>query len=195
MKPFKEGAYDMYSLPMSKTKEYGDSRQGKATQAGLTRNWEKVLNPKMIGKDIDRIVLVDHSKTGQSPDGFREAVLEMARVAAPQNVQSLERIPMVLINIIDEARRQREGLPVSDPKTVPVLARIYPQGSNPLSGIIGAKQHARLTPEYPPSQWEKAIKDSWGNDEKAAADKLKEQIKRWNRVSQSSSGSHVDNSS
>jgi hypothetical protein len=165
----------MHSLPISSTRDY--YKLGNIpTNAGLKRYYEQVLHPKLKKAPFDRIVLLDHSGTGQSVDGFRRAFHDIVQAGYPEILDDIMNIPMVLINVIDEYRRPNGKLPPTDPKNVPVLAKFYPPGKGVLNAIVGGVVHPRVTPDYRAPNWENPIKDSWRKGEKAAAQELEQQI-------------------
>jgi hypothetical protein len=123
---------------------------------------------------------VDHSGSGESVDGFRNAFLDMVRLVYGANspkAKTLEEVPMQLINVIDEIRKKGGGKDTKDPRTVTVAKKFYLNGKGVVNKLVGDKgDHARLTPEYPPSKWAIPAKNCWVGNEEAQANELRKQI-------------------
>jgi hypothetical protein len=72
---FDQTKYNMGSIPMSSSKRYGQP-SFRPSETGLARYFDVFLRP-MMQVPITRFVLIDHSSTGKSVDGFRRAFLDM----------------------------------------------------------------------------------------------------------------------
>lgn len=169
----------MHSLPISGTRDFETKPEDKPTQKGLERYYKKVLHPKLTKTEFNRIVLVDHSGGGGSVDGFRKAFHDMVQAGNPKALDDLMKVPMVLINVIDELRKDGGPRPVIKPKDVQTIAKFFPPGKDHLNKILDGKAHPRVTPEYPPPQWETPIKDSWKPGQQAAAARIEKQVKEF----------------
>ena len=178
----------MKAIPNSKAKKYGEDGY-EASRPGLERYWEMIVGPTLLEKQIERIILVDHSGTGQSVDGFRNILLDACQAGiekahgAANGVKArkqLSEFPMYLINVID-ATRADKSKPVVDPKTVPVLAKLTTGGKNLVNVMLGGEKHPRVQPEYPPTKWDIAAKDCASTQEKADAKAMRDDIINWNK--------------
>lgn len=191
--PFDEGSYNMHSLPISKTKIYGtddDGGKGRATNKGLDGYWDRVLQPRLAAKDFDRIVIIDHSGTGRSVDGFRKAFKDIVNRAKDQKkipgdqAKKIIDTPWYFINVIDWRRRPDSSIPVQDPKTKAVkkISKVTLETKDgTIDKILADKDaHPRVTCEYWASRWEKSVGSCWTDDGgKAAADEQRKAIKDW----------------
>ena len=162
---------------MSGTRDYRKDAKNTPTKKGLKRYYDQILQKRLKAAPFNRIVLVDHSGGGGSVDGFRTAFWEILHTGSPEFAKDVFQVPMVLINVIDELRKPDSSKPVVDPKTVPVLTKIWIAGEHLVNRMLGdEKIHSRLVPSYPASQWETPVKDSWSSKDKDAATDLKNQI-------------------
>jgi hypothetical protein len=178
----------MKAIPNSKAKKYGTPGYI-PTRKGLERYWEKIVGPTLLEKQIERIILVDHSGSGQSVDGFRRSLLDACQIGVEKSHgaanglkarQQLSEFPMYLVNVIDASRADRSR-PVIDPKTVPVLAKLTTGGRNLVNVMVGGERHPRVQPEYPPTKWDIAAKDCASAQEKADAKAMRDDIINWNK--------------
>ncbi|MCJ1247617.1 hypothetical protein MMC30_004832 [Trapelia coarctata] len=181
MAPFgRDSSFNVHALPISGTRDYGTEGH-KASEQGLKKYYKDILYPALMVKPVARIVLVDHSGGGGSVDGFRQAFLAMVRAGQPDSLESLTNIEMVLINVIDEGRKQGGSNPVEDPKTVRVLIKIYLPGEGYLDTIVVGKAHPRVTPDYPPGKWEIPFDKAWKTGEEKAALQLVNSVVDYNK--------------
>ena len=167
----------MHTLPMSGTRDYKKNSKNTPTHKGLKRYYDQILHKRLKAASFNRIVLVDHSGGGGSVDGFRTAFWEILHTGSPEFAKDVFQVPMVLLNVIDETRKPGSARPVVDPKTVPVLDKVWVAGKNLVNRMLGDEiVHPRLVPSYPASQWETPVKDSWSSKDKDAAKDLESQI-------------------
>ncbi|KAF4627940.1 hypothetical protein G7Y89_g10213 [Cudoniella acicularis] len=174
--PFDTSKYQMKAIPNSKAKHYG-TPGFTPTEEGLERYWNLIVGPPLLGRNIERIILVDHSGSGQSVDGFRRIVLDACQVAITKSRGAADgitarndvaQIPMYLINVIDQSRSGTTN-PIVDPQTVPVLAKLTVSGKGVVNKLLGdERRHPRVQPEYPPEKWEQPAKNSWASEEEKA---------------------------
>jgi hypothetical protein len=157
---------------MSSSKRYGQP-SFRPSETGLARYFDVFLRP-MMQVPITRFVLIDHSSTGKSVDGFRRAFLDMVyyygleQGATPEGAQAgktfYAKIPMVLINIVDYNRREHGPRPVIDPESVPVDAIYHDGGPGEVNKMVGdEKNHDRVTANYPPEKWHISDARCWGS--------------------------------
>ena len=73
----------MFPIPMSKTKWYRNQEANNEEKAlatpksgGLENFYTEVIRDKIVGRGINRIILVDHSSSGRSVDGARRAIID-----------------------------------------------------------------------------------------------------------------------
>jgi hypothetical protein len=191
----------MKETPASNTRQYGTlggQNSIIATRDGAHRYFDKVLSPTLEGKEIGRIILVDHSGSGKSVDGFYLAFLDAAYAYkgikemdagnedwdAPATTfrQYYEAIPWYLINIVDFDRRPDGSNPAIPPRYVQLLDTITVGKSGELNSLVGdSRSHPRVTPDYPPTKWEIPIKDCWEKDEEKLANDMKKSIINYNK--------------
>lgn len=173
---FDMDARHIVPIPMSKTKTY---KTGLASKKLLNGYWDNAFEYMVAGKGFTRIIIVDHSGTGQSVDGFREAILDIVNAAPISSSvkKDFAKRPMALINVIDYSRRDRGPRPTVNPKTVPVLLKFDVGDTNLLNGMVGGVIHPRIQPEYPYTSWntpiEKAFKSNELKDAKAMVDDIR----------------------
>lgn len=198
----------MKSIPISSTKKYGQP-DFKASSKGLARYFDKILKETLVDgngkdKDIKRIILVDHSSSGQSVDGFKKAFGDMVRAAYKKEGNSADVAnkaairfsdKLQLINVIDYIRGPKGNDDITDPENVHVIDRIDLGKANQVNILLGDKRaHDRITPDYPPAKWEQPARESWGNDgsdktrpkispkdEKQNGRLMEESISKWNQ--------------
>ncbi|KAF4629925.1 hypothetical protein G7Y89_g8217 [Cudoniella acicularis] len=186
--PFYPEAYSMIKgVPASKTREY-KTAEYMPTEAGLVNYFAQELAPLVVGKDnINRIVLIDHSGTGRSVDGFYEAVLDMVvayygngdEAAGAAARATFSEIPVVLINVID-ASRQTTNVP-TPPQVVELLATIIVGQPGALNRLVGDKtSHPRVQPDYPCTYWEFSAGDCFTPGERNDALAMVHDIIKWN---------------
>jgi hypothetical protein len=191
----------MKETPASNTREYQSlgPNEVMGTVVGLTRYFEKVLAPTLENKEVGRIVLVDHSGSGASVDGFQRAFLDAAYMYdATKEIEAgntegahgnatifreyYENVPWYLLNVVDFDRRSDGPNPPTAPRWVEVLDVITAGNSGELNKLVGdTRSHPRVTPDYPPNKWEVPIKDCWGRGEEAMAKNMKDSIIRYNK--------------
>ena len=181
---------------MSKTKFWGSNTAqgiGKASNAGLDGYWDRILSTRLFAKQFDRIVLVDHSSSGKSVDGFRlaySAILTRAYQQGKINQQQWNlyevQIPMVFINVIDR-RRSTGGsaAPPTPPLTVQTIATITADtNEGEIDRILADKEvHPRVAAEYPPKKWRRTVAQAWEDDpvhSKQNAIQMRARIKTYN---------------
>ena len=73
-------------IPISKTRYYKVSPDGTPTKKGAQNYYRDIIRNKVAGKAITRFVLVDHSSTGGSVNGARQAILESMKAGADEQV-------------------------------------------------------------------------------------------------------------
>ena len=171
-----QGNANLWSIPVSKTKYYGVSgkqeNKGVPNKAGLDNFWDRVLKQRVDHKAFDRIVLVDHSSTGKSVDGFRKAFVEVISRAYEKKkinhkrAQALVDVPMKFINVVDWRRRPGNGQEATQPVKVGLLATVTCDSAEGVIDTILADKdkHPRVACEYYPRRWYKTVKDCWEKD-------------------------------
>ncbi len=188
----------MKEIPASNTREYRISIEG--TYQGLYRYFDKVMMPTLVGKEVGRIIMIDHSGSGDSVDGWFLAFLDSVSArwgrtegdaggdwanSEPAKAARAyyESIPRFLINIVDYDRRPDGPRPAIPPKYVDVLDTITVGGSGEVNRLVGDKKaHDRVTPDYPPEKWNIPIKNSWASaNEQSYATLMKNDIINWNK--------------
>lgn len=194
--PFDEEKWNMHSIPISKTKYYKTNAAeavGMPNNAGLDNYWDRVLKQRLYpGKQYDRIVLVDHSSSGKSVDGFREAFVDVIKRAeekkkiSKDDSKAIRGMKMVFINVVDWRRRPGGGNEATPPKSkkIELIDTITLQGTNEgeIDVILADKdKHPRVACEYYPRRWYKTVKQCWEKD--GGLENAKTQrtmIKEWN---------------
>lgn len=171
----------MKEIPASKNKKYrkDDNPESQEGPYGLARYFDMILKPTLVGRDIGRILLIDHSGSGQSVDGWYTAFLDSISAEwghtahlrgedwtrdpeAMRARQFYAGVPIYLINVVDQKGRQDGNRPAIAPTLVPVLDIIVAGRRGEVNRLVGNEaEHHRGTPDYPPSQWEIPIKQSW----------------------------------
>ena len=188
----------MKEIPASKTREYLKTEV--ASFQGLYRYFDKVMMPTLVEKQVGRIILIDHSGSGASVDGWFLAFLDSVSARWGKEVFDAggdwrnsepakrarayyDSIPRFLINVVDYDRRPDGPRPAIPPESVVVLDTITVGVSNEVNRLVGDKKaHDRVTPDYPPSKWEIPIKDSWASaNEQDYATLMKNDIINWNK--------------
>ena len=184
----------MHSLPISKTKYWNTNEKngvGKATDAGLDRYFNKVLLERLDKQKFDRIVIIDHSGTGGSIDGFRDAfkaIINRAYTKKKFDKKTRDGVldtPWYFINVVDWRRRPDSKNPTVDPKTkiIKKISHITFESPNDvINGILGDEdKHPRVACEYYPARWEQSVQDCWKEDGILEAAKVQRQaILDWN---------------
>lgn len=184
-KPFDTTKYNMVAIPNSKGGKYGDPGHV-ATERGLINYWNNFIAPSLFHKDIERIILVDSSRSGRSVDGFRHILLDACEAAvkkkhgrsqAARARKEVSEIPMYLINVDGSARIESDV----DPETVTVLAKLFKGDDKFMYDLIGGHAHPRVQPDYPPEKWANAARKCWesSQQEKDAKAFIKDIIS-WN---------------
>ena len=184
----------MHSLPISKTKYWNTNQKngvGKATNKGLDRYFKKVLLERLEEDKFNRIVVIDHSGTGASIDGFRDAFKAIInRAYDKDNLDKKTRnaildTPWYFINVVDWRRRPDSNNPTIDPRTKIIKKISYITFQSPddvINGILGDEdKHPRVACEYYPARWEQSVKDCWKEDGILDAAKVqRDAIEDWN---------------
>ena len=170
------GNANLWSVPVSKTKYYGVSgvqeNKGVPDNSGLDGFWDRVLKQRVDHKNFDRIVLVDHSTTGKSVDGFRKAYVQVIRRAEDKKkishtrAKNLIEAEMAFINVVDWRRRPDHGQEATAPKKVDLLATITCKSAEGVIDTILAdkEKHPRVACEYYPRRWYKTVGQCWDKD-------------------------------
>jgi hypothetical protein len=191
----------MTVIPASKTRQYMNEGPDEivTSPAGSSRYFKEVLLPTLVGQQLGRIILVDHSGSGRSVDGFHEAFLDAAysyaylnadtagtedpSAVATQLREYYKALPCFLINVVDYDRRPDGPRSPVNPLHVPVLDTITQGKSGEVNALVGDKKaHPRVIPEYPPNKWETPVKDNWKSGEEAMATKMRSSIMAYNRI-------------
>ena len=143
--------------------------------AGLDKYWDDHFQPALDSPiPIQRIVLVDHSGTGQSLNGFRLAFEDILNRAYQKQkisqtiLQRMLNTEMVFINIVDFSRRPGGPNPATPPthprirliKTITL--NVEPGEINRVLGDEG--YHYRVRCQYYPRRWGKPINQCWAED-------------------------------
>jgi len=71
---------------------------------------------------------------------------------------------MLLIDMVDEVRRDDGPRPKIGPKIVPVLGKFYLPEKDVLNEMADGKALSRLRQEYPASKRDQSIGNSWGSE-------------------------------
>ena len=194
--PFDQTSLNVHSLPASKTKIYGTNQQdgkGKPSKKGLDRYFDKVLLQRLDAAVFDRIVIVDHSGTGKSVDGFRVAFKDIINRAKDKNkltkdeARKILDTPWYFINVVDWRRRPGSNNPTVNPQS-DVIKKIsiitLETGDDVINAILADEnKHPRVACEYWPSRWDSSVKDCWAEDGTLeVADAQKMAIIAWNQA-------------
>ena len=194
--PFDQTSFNVHSLPASKTKIYGTNQQegkGKASNKGLDRYYGKVLLQRLDAAEFNRIVIVDHSGTGKSVDGFRvafEDIIGRAKDMKKLKKDDAKRIlntPWYFINVVDWRRRPSSKNPTVKPKSdiIKKVSIITLETDDDVINAILADEnkHPRVACEYWPSRWESSVRDCWAEDGTLGiAEAQKRAIIAWNEA-------------
>ncbi|KAL8829970.1 MAG: hypothetical protein Q9191_001695 [Dirinaria sp. TL-2023a] len=193
--PFDKGSYNMNSLPLSKSKIYKTNQQdgkGQPTNAGLDGYWDRVLKKRLNNAAFDRIVVVDHSGTGKSVDGFRKAFVDVVNRAKDQkkiksdDAKEIIQTPWHFINVVDWRRRPGSNNPTKDPTSsiIKKITKITFETPDDVINTILADEdkHPRVACEYWPSRWSESVKKCWEQDGTLeAAEEQRKSIEQWNQ--------------
>jgi len=114
----------------------------------LQKYCTQVIDP-IWGNRPSRIVLVDHSLSGQSIDSYHRILMECAKIA------SIELTGVAFVNLVSE--NQAKTGPFPKPRTMPTIATIIVGKKDDMRDLANDK-FLRLAPHYQHWKWEEDAK-------------------------------------
>lgn len=174
--------YRMKAIPNSKAKFYAQ-RGYMASQAGLRRYWQYNLAETLENQHVPRIILIDHSFSGRSVDGFRSELLDAAHAGGGEAESNrLSHVPMWLINVIDGGISPNSVTNPTSLRTGGVLAKLSEGRAGLVNRMVGDEgRHPRVQPDYPPTKFEVSARSCWSSSDRQYAQDFQNKIIVWNQ--------------